>query len=252
MSTRSLSLLRNYDVLNIVITKEDVDVKYQLNINGEEGQITSFTEDSVSIPYHEQSPMAITAIEVYWYDDEEQITRTISQTYVWFLEGHILLKSVESTPKYLPLLYNPEVTNLKWNYSETITPTLGGAYPIVTRNGNQRYRTFTLGGMLSYELDLPINNLFSGYQFITQTDIDSCYELTHISKNEQNLILEQRFRDRVIAWLQNGQPKIFMSETEGAIKVVLTGFSWTGNKTLGRHGYSFSCTATEIGSIEGD
>ena len=60
---------------------------------------------------------------------------------------------------------------------------------------------------------------------------------------------EIKFREAVAAWLQNGKPKLFQSEQEGMMIVYLSNFSWTSNKTLGRHIYSFSCTATEIEEV---
>lgn len=212
-------------------TEQSVSNRTQIPVEGATKTITG---------YH---PLSIQSCTVTWYLSETSTT-TKSETiiYHWPLDGHILLGG---KGQYLPLLYNPEVTNLKWNHIDTVTPTLGGSYPVVTRNGQQKYRTFTLGGMLSYEMDLPQKNLFRGYQFISETDIEA-YQNLGINVDEQNLLIERRFRDAAAAWLQNGQKKVFQSEQEGTMIVYLSNFSWTSNKTLGRNIYSFSCTATEV------
>ena len=68
------------------------------------------------------------------------------------------LRNVEFTPNItlintkgvsLTIAYNPELTSLKSNHIDTITPTLGSAYPVVRRNGHQKYRTFSIGGMFA-------------------------------------------------------------------------------------------------------
>lgn len=56
---------------------------------------------------------------------------------------------------------------------------------------------------------------------------------------------ERKFRDTVMSWLSDGKPKLFRSETEGNIIVMLTGVSFTP-LDKSRLVYSLSCTATEI------
>lgn len=189
--------------------------------------------------YDPQSLHKFTA-KWYIYETGPNTVRIETIKYILDLGGHSVL---EGEGKYLPLLYNPEVTGLKWNYVDTVTATLGGQYPIITRNGAQKYRTFTLGGMISQGLDMPFE-MFDGYQFLSES------ELAEIkAAGGTDLFIDQVFKNRVAEWLQNGQPKIFISEQEGAMKVVLSNFSWTGNKTLGRYNYTFSCTATEVEAL---
>lgn len=242
----NVTYTRNYNTIQLTI--QALGLYPYIEVYNQEGEI---------IAGRERGPLTTDEIVHYfpfettsWTIKRYQSLATTSQpanpdeifTYHWPLEGHILLGGQD---KYLPLLYNPEVTNLKWNYIDTVTPTLGSAYPVVTRNGNQKYRTFTLSGMISYELDEPYPNLFSGYQFLSKDEINK-YRSYSQSADEQDLLIERVFRDVVVDWLQNGQKKVFQSEQEGTMIVYLSNFSWTSNKTLGRHNYSFSCTATEI------
>lgn len=50
-----------------------------------------------------------------------------------------------------------------------------------------------------------------------------------------------------MAWLNDGEPKLFRSMTEGNLLVILTDVNLTPNRTLGRRLYNFSATAYEIG-----
>lgn len=61
---------------------------------------------------------------------------------------------------------------------------------------------------------------------------------------------EREFRERVMKFLYNGEPKIFKSPTEGLIMVRLTDISFTPKNELGRKIYDFSCTMTEIGRVD--
>ena len=54
----------------------------------------------------------------------------------------------------LKIRYNPEVTTFKRNVVDVVSPTLGGAYPFVRRNGAQIYRTFNINGLISYQQEL--------------------------------------------------------------------------------------------------
>jgi hypothetical protein len=47
-------------------------------------------------------------------------------------------------------------------------------------------------------------------------------------------------------FLTNKKPKLFRSFEEGNMIVYLNNISFTPNKTLGRHIYDFSATATEL------
>lgn len=73
------------------------------------------------------------------------------------------------------------------------------------------------------------------------------YEHTlHSVYLHNNWYWEREFRENVISWLNDGEPKLFRSMTEGNMVVMLTDISLTPNKTLGRRLYDFSATMYEI------
>lgn len=60
-----------------------------------------------------------------------------------------------------------------------------------------------------------------------------------------NIYAERKFRDRVMEWLTDGKPKLFRSETEGNMIVVLSGVGFTPLRD-DRLVYTMSATLTEI------
>ena len=162
--------------------------------------------------------------------------------------------------KFLTIKYNPELTNLKWNYADTITPTIGNAYPVVRRNGYQKYKTFTIGGLISYNSELDdavvnpvidsvfgnsttalVNSLNS--HFLNQSEIE---KYKNLDKYYQEALIEKLFRDRVLNFLQDGKVKLFKSLPEGNMLIRLSNITLTSNKTLDRNIYSFTAQATEM------
>ena len=65
-------------------------------------------------------------------------------------------------------------------------------------------------------------------------------------KTSEAIYLERKFRDFVMEWLSNGKPKLFRSETEGNMIVMISGVNLTPQQGAGRQTYSMSCTVTEI------
>ena len=64
-----------------------------------------------------------------------------------------------SNPDYLiPIRFNPNISNFKYVTQESIINTLGGKYPVIRKNGDTKYRQFTLSGSL--HIDLSANNFF--------------------------------------------------------------------------------------------
>lgn len=66
------------------------------------------------------------------------------------------------------------------------------------------------------------------------------------SRSDELIYMERKFRDYVMNWLSDGKPKIFRSETEGNMIVMLSGVSFTPNDKSGRMVYSMTATVTEI------
>lgn len=123
--------------------------------------------------------------------------------------------------------YNPTVSGLKKNLQESTTITLGGRYPVVRRNGDSNYYTFTFGGLLSWQQE-------------NEDMYDS--DMTIIDRNR----VERAWRKISVDFLSNGEVKLFKSPQEGLMLIRVTGVSLTPETKLGRNIYSFTATATEV------
>lgn len=164
--------------------------------------------------------------------------------------------------KTMRIKYNPEISNLKRNFVDVITPTLGRAYPFVRRAGKQKYKTFTLGGLISIEAetqDAPwgvdsTNNSgeagahTDGRSLLTEADREVLDKIDtmQLSTYDARAVKEKLYRERILDFLEDGRIKLFKSVQEGNIFIYISGVTLTSDKSSGRNLYSFSCTATEV------
>lgn len=167
--------------------------------------------------------------------------------------------------KQLKIQFNPSVSDFKYNVAESQQVTLGAQYPYVKRNGNNYYRTFSIGGLISALMDQiywyspslqesQFYNKNSIQPFTTSnelfgdaaTDLYDEYNQTNNIHIYQDYVYERHFRQKVMQFLYENNIKLFRSLTEGNILVKLTNIALQPIDTLGRRLYSFSATAIEI------
>lgn len=145
--------------------------------------------------------------------------------------------------KQLRLLFDNKIGNVKTNFSDSKVNTIGGQYPFITRNGNMKYKTFSINGLISFNMD-------NDDLFTNMLDIYSYEDVVKLYKQEEDTLYdytyERDFRNKVLDFLQDGKPKLFKSPTEGNIIIRLMDVNTTPNETLGRLIYNFSATANEI------
>lgn len=168
----------------------------------------------------------------------------------------IFLSNVE---KQLAIKYNPNISGFKWVVQESITNTLGGRYPLIRRNGDTRYKQFTLSGTLYFDplslatggkdsqnrnMENWIPNTYSNLFINTPEALGGIWE-QRVYESKLGLY-EPVFKEAAMDFLTDGKPKLFRSATEGYMLVVLTNVSFTPNKQLGRRVVDFSATVTEF------
>jgi len=54
----------------------------------------------------------------------------------------------------LKIQFNPSLNEFKYNVTESQQVTIGGKYPFIKRNGNNYYRSFPIGGLISSLIDM--------------------------------------------------------------------------------------------------
>lgn len=136
--------------------------------------------------------------------------------------------------RQLKLKYNPKVSSFKNNILEQKTNTIGSQYPFIFRNGNVKYKEFSLSGLISCRSD-------EEFLFTDESACDGTINLTG-----QNIQAERDFKLGVLEWLNNGEPKIFRSPGEGNYIVQLMNVSASPIDTVGRMLHTLTGTAVEI------
>lgn len=139
--------------------------------------------------------------------------------------------------KQLKIRFNPKVSSMKDTLVENKVNTLGSKYPFITRSGVVNYKEFALSGLISYQMD-------SNRQFISWKELGLEHNITDLIS--ENIAAERDFKLKVLAWLNDGKPKILKSPSEGNYIVRLMGISLSPNDTLGRMLHTFSGNASEI------
>ena len=147
----------------------------------------------------------------------------------------------------LKLQFDNEFSGYKINVSEGQSVTIGGQFPLITRNGATKYKSFSLGGLISFNMDE--NNLFlSKDQIYKFEEVKQLYEQYNqkMGITYHDYIYEKEFRNAVIDFLYNGKHKLFKSSTEGNMLVYLMDINLTPNNQLGNLIHSFSSSAVEV------
>lgn len=152
--------------------------------------------------------------------------------------------------RQLNIKLNPQINSFSIQVSEALTETIGSKYPFVRRNGDMRYKTFNISGLISSFCDKE--NLFVSPEEIYGEHLDLYESHEEITNNYCNFIYEKDFREKVIEFLYDNNVKLFRSPAEGNILIKLTNISLMPQETLGRMLYSFQATATEIADINRD
>ena len=177
----------------------------------------------------------------------------------------------------LKIEYNPNISSYKRTILESKSETLGSPYPFIRRNADVNYRQFSLNGLISYNMDnldkdleneiiyvdsegyrvrgaslnSPFLNDILNMKISIQGDSSSegeflINELRKVDNFNQEIYLEQIFREKVMDFLYSDKVKLFKSETEGVMLIRLMDISLTPETQLGRKLYSFSATAIEV------
>ena len=211
----------------------------------------------------ENNDNSITA-QYIWFDN----TCELGQFYKYRVQKEI--DGLRTNPKYsekiindsdqiilthndsvLNITYNSSISSIKHVIMESKTDTLGGVYPIIRRNGNVKYKQFGISGLITVLQDnkeafILKDNLYNNNN--NKIDYQN-YNDKHNISIYNNYILEKKFRDKVIEFLEDGQPKLFKSLTEGNIIVRLMDVSLSPQTQLNNYIYSFNATAIEIDDI---
>lgn len=139
--------------------------------------------------------------------------------------------------RQLKVRYNPKVKTYKLTQLEKKMETIGSQYPFIFRNGKVNYHQFNISGLISYFMD-------EAKLFLSEEEFTIKEKTTNLIS--ENLAQERIFKNKVLEWLTDGQPKLFRSPNEGNFIVRLINTSLTPNDKVGRMLHTFQSTAYEI------
>lgn len=143
------------------------------------------------------------------------------------------------------LKFNPKVSSFKEVRQEQKVETIGSQYPFVYRNEIIRYKEFQIGGLISRLSELI--NKSDLYRERTNSEQTGIYQNNfNTNLTGANIAAERAYKLDMLAWLNNGKPKVFKSPTEGNFIIRLMNVSLTPEDKLGRMLHSFTATAVEI------
>lgn len=153
--------------------------------------------------------------------------------------------------KQIRLAYNINITSYKQNINRAKFDTLGGKYPKFAENGKMNYMSLQFGGLISSQEDEQA--LFLSKSDVFNTEVKNLYN--NYNSNQQiteynDYLWERIFRKELLNWLNDGEPKLLRSETEGNLIVMLTDISLTPFQGTSRRLYNFSATAYEVADAD--
>lgn len=174
-----------------------------------------------------------------------------------------------SQNRQLKIKYNEKVGTYKTDLQESKIETIGGQFPYIFRNGNINYKELNISGLLSYlsdEKNLFLNLYETGREkrrygkwapdeedantLNWKEDKNPAANLpiinTNYSNSLDNFAMERKFKNEVLDWLNNGEPKLLKTKAEGNFIVSLMNVNLSPEDRLSRMLHSFSANAYEI------
>lgn len=177
--------------------------------------------------------------------------------------------------------YNYTVSNMKPVVNRAKIDTLGGRYPKFAENAILNYKQFSIKGLISAEADayqkfLQKKKVYSGnlanyyevykekhdikdlarndfQNWIKETSRDypsspimGDTDYRFLSTTENDWMWEREFREELVKWLNDGEPKLYRSMPEGSMVVMLTDVNLTPMQGRSRQGWDFTATVYEI------
>lgn len=148
--------------------------------------------------------------------------------------------------RQLKIQYNYKISSFKPIVNRSKVDTLGGKYPRFSENASLNYKQFTVNGLISSQEDENQLFLKEASHFGKEYNNYLVYKEQNKISDYYNYFWEREFREAVMEWLNDGEPKLYRSTTEGIICVMITDLTLTPNSVLGRRIWDFSATVYEI------
>ena len=200
--------------------------------------------------------------EITGFDDKEFKAQTVQ---IFFEYSYIFANGIQ-----LRLPFDCELSSFKRTKLQSKVNTIGSKYPTICVNGMANYAEFPISAtisILSDEYDTFIQKNEDGmYQngdllfstdFFEQLEKRTSCEIVDqnnetyrkdvtTNNNDDNTLYERIFRETVLDFLGNDEPKLFKSSTEGNLIIGLINVSTSPVESVNRMIVKLSATAYEI------
>lgn len=215
-----------------------------------EKEIIDYTcEEGILYKYGLQ-PFKYEKLSTGKWSETAQVRQIIEQEdYIVSSFEHMMLIDEDDS---LIIKYNPKVSTFKTNLQVNKTEMLGNQFPVIRQNGNVEYKQFALSGLLSIEADILIanTNLITNINNVNINNRLQTWANQDFYIENDQVMLERIYKNKVLDWLNNGKPKLLKTATEGNFIVQLMNVQLTPMDQLGRRLHSFSCEAYEVAKLD--
>lgn len=181
----------------------------------------------------------------YYYEEDDELQQ---KNYVVFPDFYDAILSRDG--KQVSIRYNYKISSVKPTVSRTKMDVLGGKYPKFVENAAMNYKQLSITGLISSQEDENglfltkedvYQNMLSNYESYEEKEYRDAYTIENY-----NYFWEREFREKLVSWLNDGEPKLYRSMTEGMLVVMVTDVNLTPNSTLSRRLWDFSATLYEV------
>lgn len=161
-------------------------------------------------------------------------------------------------------IYDGKIGEITHRRSDTVIETLTSQYPYVIRPSDIDYRTFSFTGKFTYHQDvhkLLISDTYTeaispdptvpiGFVELKYGDEMKLNCQNDLDMEQDGMVMQRVWREKILKWMKNGKPKILKSESEGNILVAIKDVNVTPVESLYGLVADFSCTMIEIGKVD--
>lgn len=152
---------------------------------------------------------------------------------------------ISRADKQVAIRYNYKISSFKPVVNRVKVDTIGSKYPRFLQNAEMNYKQFSITGLLSAQADYD-EKFLDKSETLNEYNNYTIYNDNNRVTDYYDYYWEREFRERLVAWLNDGEPKLYRSQTEGNIAIIISDITLTPNSTLSRRIWDFSATCYEI------
>lgn len=250
----------NYGINNIQIINQSDDVNFKKMYIRRSSSLNNFKTWEVLKMITLENGNISTVIEdntiesMIWYKYSIQVEylKNGNITYTPIIETEAVINDfydamLSQADRQLKMSYNFSISSYKKNVSRNKFDTLGSQYPKFVENGVLNYVSMQITGLISSQMDEQ--EMFLKKSDIFSSEVNELYNNYNFNNNitdYNDFLWERTFRQELLDWLNNGEPKLFRSETEGNLVVILADVSLSPFQGTSRRLYNFSATLYEV------